>query len=91
MFPSYFKAIETERTLSAVNAHTDSRTKEFTEVYLKPLKIGALLDVPIWVAGKMVGVVCHEHVGESYNWSADEEHFAYLMSSIISISIENKK
>ncbi len=90
-FPSYFKAVATERTLAANNAHTDPRTCEFTEVYLKPLGIGALLDVPIWVNGEMIGVVCHEHVGGERKWSSDDENFAILMGNIVSMAIEQSK
>jgi GAF domain-containing protein len=47
-----------------------------------------MLDVPIWVAGQMVGVICHEHVGGSRLWTGDEERFGYLMSGLISIALE---
>lgn len=87
-FPSYFNAVETERTLAANDAHLDSRTKEFSEPYLKPLGINSLLDVPIWVNGEMVGVVCHEHVGPKRHWTTDEENFAYLMGNIVAMALE---
>lgn len=90
-FPTYFKAIETEKTIAAHNAHTDPRTSEFSETYLKPLGINSMLDVPIWAHGKMIGVVCHEHVGSSRIWLADEENFAFLMSNFVSLAVENSQ
>lgn len=89
-FPSYFEALKAERTIAAHDAHKDPRTRCFSEVYLKPLGINSMLDVPIWANGKMVGVVCHEHVGPARTWNADEEKFAYLMSAFVSLAYERK-
>jgi hypothetical protein len=89
-FESYFAALETERTIAANDAHTDPRTSCFSASYLKPLGIGSMLDVPIWTQGKMVAVVCHEHVGPARKWNSDEESFAYLMSTIVALSMERR-
>jgi hypothetical protein len=87
-FPNYFKTVATQRTLAAENAHTHPGTSEFSEVYLRPLGINSMLDVPIYADGKMVGVVCHEHTGDYRKWTTDEETFAYLMGNIIGMTIE---
>lgn len=63
---------------------------EFTESYLKPLGIGAMLDVPIWVDDVMIGVLCHEHVGNARAWSPDDEGFAYMMGSLVARAIERR-
>jgi hypothetical protein len=90
-FPPYFRALKTERTIAAHDAHTDPRTSCFSEPYLKPLGITSMLDVPIWVGKTMVGVVCHEHRGPKRIWNRDEETFAYLMSSFIAMALERRK
>lgn len=91
-FASYFEALSHERTIAADDANQDPRTRCFSSSYLMPLGIGAMLDVPIWVtAGEersMVGVVCCEHVGEKRAWSRDEETFAYLLSSLMAVTLE---
>ncbi len=87
-FAPYFKALQTERTIAANDAHTDPRTSCFSAPYLKPLGISSMLDVPIWLGKKMVGVVCHEHVGSARVWDSDEETFAYLMSSFVALALE---
>jgi len=89
-FESYFVALESERTIAAGDAHRDPRTSCFSVSYLKPLGIDSMLDVPIWVQGTMVGVICHEHVGPARKWNSDEESFAYLMSTIVALSMERK-
>jgi hypothetical protein len=89
-FEAYFVALETERTIAAGDAHRDPRTSCFSASYLKPLGIESMLDVPIWVQGKMAGVICHEHVGPARKWNSDEEAFAYLMSTIVALSLERR-
>jgi hypothetical protein len=90
-FPPYFAALGTERTIAAHDAHTDPRTSCFSQVYLKPLGINSMLDVPIWLDGNMYGVVCHEHVGPMRQWNLDEEKFAYLMANFVSMAAERAK
>jgi GAF domain-containing protein len=87
-FPTYFAALATEQTIAAHDAVRDPRTSCFAEPYLVPLAIEAMLDVPIRVRGVMRGVVCHEHVGAPRVWNADEEGFAYLMSSFVGLALE---
>ncbi len=90
-FPKYFEELKTEFIIAADNAHTDKATAEFSEVYLKPLGIGAMLDIPIRMEGKMVGVLCNEHVGDARMWESDEISFAKSVSDIIALAFEANK
>lgn len=90
-FGPYFEALVTERTIAAHDAHKDPRTACFSESYLGPLGITSMLDVPFWLEGKMVGVVCHEHVGPPRTWNSDEETFAYLMSNLVVLALERNR
>lgn len=90
-YPEYFAALKRERTIAAVNAHTDPRTSSFSASYLTPLGIGAMLDVPIWVAGQMIGVICHEHVGGDRAWSDEDEAFAVVLANLIALAIETRR
>src|ERR1700742_3115771 len=87
-FPRYFAALAEERTIAAVDAFGDPRTREFTESYLAPHGIGAMLDAPIFVRGEMVGVVCHEHVGGARRWHAWEELVAGSIADFVALSLE---
>lgn len=87
-FTPYFEALATKQSILAHDANTDPRTSCFSQSYLQPLGIGALLDVPIWTSGEMVGVICHEHVGGVRTWTGDEEAFALILSSLISVTLE---
>ena len=90
-FPPYFAALLEERSIAAHDAHGDPRTACFSEVYLQPLGITSMLDVPIWVGGEMVGVLCCEHVGPARTWTADEENFAYLLASFVALAREREQ
>jgi PAS domain S-box-containing protein len=89
-FPSYFQAVEREEhTLAAHDAHVDPRTCEFSSSYLTPLGIGAMLDAPIRHKGKVVGVLCHEHLGPPRTWSTDEKTVAVSFATMVTLAMES--
>lgn len=87
-FPSYFAALEENRTISAHDARSDRRTMEFRDSYLDPLGITSLLDAPIRFERKAVGVICHEHVGDSRVWSAEDEVIAGSMADLVAMALQ---
>ena len=90
-FPAYFVALRSERSIAAHDAHTDPRTSCFSAPYLAPLGIGAMLDAPIRAGGRMIGVICNEHVGPARQWTADEEQFAGSLADFIALALESAK
>ncbi len=90
-FPHYFETLQHERVIAAHDAHTDPRTAEFSEIYLSPLGIYALLDAPIRVGGRLVGLLCNEHTGGSRTWTASDEQFAVALADFIALAIENNE
>ena len=61
-------------------------TAELRDAYLRPLGIGALLDAPIYLHGKVVGVVCHEHIGGTRQWNETEAALAACVADNIARS-----
>jgi diguanylate cyclase (GGDEF)-like protein/PAS domain S-box-containing protein len=86
--PRYFEALQRERAIRAHDARTDSRTSEFREGYLEPLGITSMLDAPVFLRGKMVGVVCHEHTGHPRRWKLHEELLASSFADFVALVLE---
>jgi PAS domain S-box-containing protein len=85
--PAYVAAIEQLRTVAAFDALNDPRTHELAR-YLKPRGIATLLDAPLYVGGRVGGVVCHEHVGSPRQWTAEEQAFAGSVGDLVSLAME---
>ncbi|HKR66516.1 MAG TPA: EAL domain-containing protein [Thermoanaerobaculia bacterium] len=87
-YPVYFKALETERTITADDARLDPRTSGFTESYLDPFGVTSMLDAPIRRLGQITGVLCFEHTGAARTWTAEEENFASSMADLVAMAID---
>jgi signal transduction histidine kinase len=74
-YPAYFDAILEERVVDARDVYADPRTRELRD-YCETRGISSMLDIPVWLNGQLVGVLCHEHVGAKRRWSVADEEFA---------------
>lgn len=90
-YPEYFSAIRSNITISASDANTHPATAEFSKDYLAPLGIGAMLDIPIRRKGKLIGIICCEHVGGKRIWHSDEQGFVSGLSDLVSLNIESSE
>lgn len=84
-YPHYFAALAATDVIAADDAQRDPRTSEFTEGYLVPLGIGAMLEVPIHPDG----VLCHEHVGPGRKWRPDEQLFGIAVGNLAAHAISH--
>jgi len=87
-YPRYFASLRESRAIAADNACDDPRTAEFSETYLKPQGITSMLDAPVWLHGKLAGVVCHEHVGPARTWLPEEQDFVGSIADMVSLTLE---
>jgi PAS domain S-box-containing protein len=87
-YPQYFKTMKTCRILAANNALTDLRTCEFSEIYLKPKGITSMMDVPIRLHGRIIGLICHEHTGAPREWTSSDQDFAASVADMIALKLE---
>ena len=84
-YPAYFAALAATDVIAADDARTDPRTREFTDGYLVPLGIGAMMEVPIHPDG----VLCHEHVGPPRQWLPDERLFGIAVGHLAAHAISH--
>lgn len=89
-YPRYFEAIRTFHNVTAANARKYYYTSEFNEPYFKPQGIFSLMDVPIWLEGELVGVLCHETF-KTKHWTFEDQDFASSMAYLISLGLEASK
>ena len=82
-YPTYFEALRSHRSISAVDARTDPRTRELRTDYLEPAGIESLLDATLRAEGDVIGVVCHEQVGRTREWTDAEVRFAGDVADVV--------
>lgn len=87
-YPRYFQALEQERTIAADQVVADPRTAEFGNSYLTAMGVVSMLDAPIRLEGRMVGVLCHEHIGSPRHWTLEEQNFAGSLADLVSLALE---
>lgn len=90
-YPAYFRALESDKFIDAEDAQADPRTCEFTDDYLVPLGITSMLDVGIMIEGRLVGVICLEHIGPKRRWHPDEKSFAGTIAALAGQLMINDK
>ncbi|MCE1247718.1 MAG: PocR ligand-binding domain-containing protein [Firmicutes bacterium] len=93
-YPRYFEALYKGRVLETSDTLSDPRTSEFISEYLMPHSVTSMMDASIRVGGKLVGVVCHEHIGEKRIWQPDEITFAGEVADLVAqvmLNSERKK
>ncbi len=86
--PRYFDAVGQEFVVAADDAHVDLRTAEFESDYLRPLNIGAMLDVPIRTFGRHAGLLCVEHLGGPRMWTREDQVFAAAVATQVAFAFE---
>ena len=91
-FPIYFDALIENKIIIAPNIYTHELTKEFTKLYSTPNNIISLLDVPLRIDGKLIGVLCFEKTGDKEkDFSPAEQSFAFSCGTVLASNLEARK
>ncbi|MEN6293724.1 MAG: histidine kinase dimerization/phosphoacceptor domain -containing protein [Methanobacterium sp.] len=85
--PRYFEAMKKFHNITAANAQGYYYTSELNESYFKPNGICSLMDVPIWLEGELLGVLCHETF-KTRHWKFEEQDFVSSLANLISLGLE---
>ena len=86
----YFAALETDRVLAVSDAIVDRRTSCLAETYLAPLNITSTMDATIRSGDRVLGVICHEHMGDCRQWTLEEENFAGSVADLMALALEGR-
>jgi diguanylate cyclase (GGDEF)-like protein len=89
--PAYFSALLEDRVLPAAHARQDPRTRELEETHLAALGIEAKLDAPVLLRGRIVGVVCIEHLGSPRVWQFWEELLAGTLADFVALMLQARE
>lgn len=88
-YPNYFKAIGENEILLAENIYSNPNTSELSFDYSEPNDIISLMDVPMRIEGKVIGVMCFEKTGKVERvFSENEQFFAMSVGAILASSLE---
>jgi PAS domain S-box-containing protein len=87
-YPAFFATLQSATTIAADDAHAHPATREFSQGYLTPLGINSMLDAPIRLRGRVVGVLCCEHTGPKRHWTLEEENFSTSIVDFVTTAID---
>ncbi len=87
-YPRYFEELKQNTVLSVSDTLNDPRTSELADDYLLPCGITSMMDVPVRYRGKIIGIVCHEHIGRARQWSREDESFATAIADMCALELE---
>ncbi|GGD16461.1 hypothetical protein GCM10011343_04200 [Flavobacterium orientale] len=90
-YPIYFESIEKEKMIIASDAINHFETIEFSKTYFNKHNIKSLLDYPVFIEGKLYGILCMEITDSIRFWDNEDINFARSISEIISIGLETLK
>lgn len=87
--PAYLDTVTRLEAVIADDVRAHPATPELLKPYIEPLRIGAMLDVPVRLFGRFSGVLCFEHVGSPRCWSEEERFFALSLANLVSLIYEH--
>jgi len=90
-YPAYFEGLLSGEIIFAANASTHPYTSAFTEGYLNPLGICSMLDVPVVLSGKVIGVLCNEYKTHVSVCHSSVVNFVKSAADIVALFHESEK
>jgi len=88
--PIYFSNIETGMQIVASNVYDNNITNELCYDYFPKYDIKSLLDTPIVINGKIIGILCFEKIEKSVDWDSEDINFSRSVADLIAIAIESQ-
>lgn len=89
--PKYFSLFESEEIIPTPDALNDPNTAELKNGYLDVNGVRSLMDIPIQIGGKMIGLLCFEDTKKIREWNTSEQKFGLFISQVIALAIESSR
>ena len=90
--PNYFKSISENEILIADNVYESEATKELADTYFRPLNIISLMDIPLRIEGRLVGIMCFEQTGSKERiFSEKDKLFAMSVGLVFASNLEARQ
>lgn len=90
--PMYFQHLLEDKIILAPNIHTHPATFEFSNNYAQEYNVISIMDIPLRLNGKLIGVMCFEKTGMiPREFNEMEQTFALALSQLVIAYIENNK
>ncbi len=86
----YFDTINQGGQIVAPNVYNNQTTEKLCMDYFGTFNIKSMLDTPIFINGKIVGVSSLETVENAVEWDNEDINFARSISDLIAIAIESQ-
>jgi PAS domain S-box-containing protein len=86
--PLYFNALSEAPLVAVDDVMSDPRSGDLLESYLQGLNITSMLDTPLRLGGKTVGVLCIEQIETCRHWTPEEQNFARSIADLTSLLLE---
>lgn len=89
-YPIYFSHLNSGMQIVASNVYNNTITQELCVEYLPKHKIMSLLDTPIFINGKIIGILCFEKTDSPVEWDNEDINFSRSIADLIAIAIESQ-
>lgn len=89
-YPIYYNSLENGLQIVASNVYNNTITQELCFDYFPKNNIKSLLDTPIFINGKIIGILCFEKVEKIVEWDNEDINFARSLADLIAIAIESQ-
>lgn len=87
-YPNYFESLENQIQIVASNVYISEEVKEYKEDYFPKENICSLIDTPIYLDGKMVGLLSFETTTKYKEWDNEDISFARTLADFLAIASE---
>jgi PAS domain S-box-containing protein len=91
-FKGYFAALET--SVDYVENILEADIAQLSKFYLQVFGTASVLNVPIWLKGRVVGMVCHVYsngngdINSCRQWTLEQKSFVYSIADFVTFAIE---